>query len=207
LYTNKLIAMDSGYKSSEVYEFCNKYKEIMIPIKGASTGSRTQFDYNMRPCFKDINDKPNKNGLHFAYLQTWNYKDIFYDLVKSEKLGVHNETDDTLINMLNSEYKVFEKSQGRKIGRYKIKPGHGDSNHYLDSTVYAIFCADYLEYFGSDIFQYEKEYIQNQYNQKKAADAAANHVPKQVQEKMQTINALLNKHNSQVISEDDHWLE
>ena len=67
--------------------------------------------------------------------------------------------------MLNSEYKVFEQKQGRKIGRYAIKPGHGKSNHYLDSTVYAIFCADYLQYFGSDIFQYDKEYVQQQYEQ------------------------------------------
>jgi len=206
LYTNKLIAMDSGYKASEVYEFCNKYKDIMIPIKGASQGSRTQFDYNMFPCFKDINDKPNKQGLHYALLQTWNYKDIFYDMVKQQKLGVYNETDDTLINMLNSEYKVFEQKQGRKIGRYAIKPGHGKSNHYLDSTVYAIFCADYLQYFGSDIFQYDKEYVKQQYDSKKENENKSKIIPKSVQDNMNIITTLLQKNNNHVIQNEDYWL-
>lgn len=206
LYTNKLIAMDSGYKASEVYEFCNKYKDIMLPIKGASQGSRTQFDYNMFPCFKDINDKPNKDGLHYALLQTWNYKDIFYDLVKNNKLGVYNETDDNLINMLNSEYKVYENKQGRKIGRYVIKPGHGKANHYLDSSVYAIFCADYLQYFGSDIFQYEKEYVQQQYEQQQKENNKVNNIPEEKRKFIQDISAMRNTNNNKNSLTNETWL-
>ena len=207
LLTNKLIAIDSGYKASEVYEFCNKYKEIMIPVKGAAYTSKSSFDYNMFPCFKDINDKPNKQGLLRADLQTGNYKDIFYDLVKNGKLGVHNEADDSLINMLNSEYKTFDRAQGRKFGRYKVKPGHGTSNHYLDCTVYSIFAADYLQYFGSDVFQYDKEYIKQQFEQQQKEKDRLNNIPEEKKRIIHDIQTLRNTNrDKQSITNGEHWL-
>ena len=37
---------------------------------------------------------------------------------------------------------------------------HGDLNHFLDCTVYTIFCADYMNYFKEDIFKRDKTELQ-----------------------------------------------
>lgn len=151
----RVCAIDAGYNTDEVYEFCAMNSDVCIPIKGSS--KRMSTPYTVSAVDRDINGRSIATGLKLYRLDTEYYKDILsnkinrsIDAVKSgEKVSnvitLHAETDEGYTKQYTSEYRHEEedpktgvvKSQWRKV--YEKAP-----NHLWDCGVYITFLGELL---------------------------------------------------------------
>lgn len=135
-----LYAVDTGYNTEEVYDFCYMHYPVSIPVKGMSKEMSTYFRR------KQLN--PKDHNLNWTQSQilyevdTNKYKDLIaYRLQK--KAGeygawmVDADTDEVYAEMITAEQKVLV--EGREV--WKPIAQHRD-NHYLDCEVYAYVAAD-----------------------------------------------------------------
>jgi phage terminase large subunit GpA-like protein len=129
--TPQLLAIDTGYRTDEVYDF-------------ASTDARIQ-------CVKG-NPNPKKTilrsqasvelGIELALLDTQYYKDRLITLRSEKRWEVNVSATDEYFRHLAAEMKVRD----RKNGRFVWKPvSEGAANHFLDCEVYQVAAADMLE--------------------------------------------------------------
>lgn len=137
-----LYAVDAGYNTEEVYDFCYLHYPIAIPVMGMSKELTT---YYRR---KQLNPKDhNMNWTQSQQLyeaDTNKYKDmIAYRLTK--KVGEYGawdldaDTDEVYAEMITAEQKVLV--NGKEV--WKPIAQHRD-NHYLDCEVYAYVAADVM---------------------------------------------------------------
>lgn len=137
-----LYAVDAGYNTEEVYDFCYMHYPASVPVMGMSKDLPTYFRR------KQLNPKDhNTNWMQAQQLyeaDTNKYKDLIaYRLSRNiDDYGawlVDADTDEVYAEMITSEQKVLV--NGREIWQ-KIAQ-HRD-NHYLDCEVYAYVAADVL---------------------------------------------------------------
>ena len=142
----RLCAIDSGYRTDEVYEFCLMNEDICIPIKGNTTittryrSTRIEKEtynielYIINPnSFKDILDLKIKRSLKLIEEKQLSDKNI---------ITLHKETDKIFFEQYTSEYKIAVK------GKYGIKRfewvKYKEDNHLWDCGTYNTFLAELL---------------------------------------------------------------
>lgn len=143
-----LCAIDSGYRTEEVYDYCLRMQEtlgnVVIPVKG-------KFKWNMLSRFrKSVIDNTSSVGLgQTVYIVNVDkYKDVIASQLQREmyKQGafmVHADTELEYAEHLTAEHKVVEIKDGHETYTWVPKTSHA-ANHYLDCEVYASLAADLM---------------------------------------------------------------
>ncbi len=146
-YQVTVCAIDSGYRTDEVYEFCIENEDMCIPIKGKTTmearyqiSTQERETYNIRLYtinpnnFKDIYDGKLKRSLVLIEKR---------ELSKKNVITFHAQSDATLYEQLTSEYRITIKNRG--IEKFDWKRYKKD-NHLFDCATYNTFLAEFLHH-------------------------------------------------------------
>jgi phage terminase large subunit GpA-like protein len=142
-YFVNLCAVDSGFNTDEVYDFCTQNSEWAIPIKGSST------DIKQKYAFTAIDrDNRGRPGIILYTVDGGYYKTFTVNRMakNSGEAGcwyVYEGCDADYGDQVTSEEKVLEKRGGRTFEIWRTKTEH-TPNHYWDAEVYAAFAADKL---------------------------------------------------------------
>ena len=138
------VAIDSRYRTAEVYEFCSGHPGF-VPIKGFrqvrdQTGSTPWKKYR-------INSHDTHHGMIYYMINTVYYKEkIFAEINQAAELPkiwhLPEDVDATFLRHISSEKEVRKKDgKGQWIRQWVTKKGYA-ANHYLDSTIYCSCLAD-----------------------------------------------------------------
>jgi phage terminase large subunit GpA-like protein len=138
-------AIDSGYRTDEVYEFCVENEDICIPIKGKTTmearytvSTQERETYNIRLYtlnpnnFKDIYDSKIKRAIKLIEKGELSEKNV---------ITFHAQADATLFEQLTSEYRITIKNRGAEKTDWKQ---YKKDNHLFDCATYNTFLAELL---------------------------------------------------------------
>lgn len=135
------IAVDSGYESDKIYDFCHYHSNVCIPVKGSS--QRQEQKYKIR----SLDDK-GKHGLKLYLVDTYKYKDFIFGRIKMpvEVIGSWNvcvDIEAEYADQITAEQKVqiINKRTGQHREEWQKITSHA-ANHYLDCEVYATVAAD-----------------------------------------------------------------
>jgi phage terminase large subunit GpA-like protein len=126
-YNIKRVFVDSGYRTSEVYAFCRRFKGWAYPSKGQQTQ-----DKPVKSVLIDINyeGKVIKKGLQLWHLNADYFKTWVHDRIEQDPDAsgwyLPNDIDEDYCKQLVAEAKV-EKASGRAVW-VQLRA----DNHYLD---------------------------------------------------------------------------
>ena len=157
--------IDSGYRTDEVYQFCAKFPEICIPVKGASTHRPMAAPYTMTSLERGV-----MGGLKLLVLNTDFWKDfIFARMVRpiDEEGTIHLFKDCPIeyTDHLRSEEKqeIRNAKTGEVTVLWKPLTSH-PTNHLLDTCTYNAAIADFagVKYLiPEDIEESDDDYYDN----------------------------------------------
>lgn len=141
-----LCAVDSGYDTETVYEFCLENQDWAIPVKGSSNPMIARFK---RSVIENVNSKSHGQTLYIV--DGDQYKNMIAARL-NRPVGpgcfmVFKDEDNRLLDyaeQLTSEHKIRTKKNNREIETWMPKTSHA-ANHYLDAEVYAALAADLLQ--------------------------------------------------------------
>jgi len=135
-------AVDSGYDTETVYEFCLMNQEWAAPVKGASNPMMQRYR-------KSSIDNPGSktHGQALYIVDTDQYKNMIAGrLCRPIGIGgymVHSDCDLDYASQLTAEHKIRTRKGNREIDTW-VKKISNAQNHYLDAEVYAALAADLL---------------------------------------------------------------
>lgn len=139
--------IDTGHRAQAIYALCREHQAMLVPCKGLGS---ERMDVPVRPSrldrFPDGTAIP--GGLVIVHVNTWNMKDrIFDDLACEDRdrywLWLPRDCPPDFARHLTSEHRVLKRRRnGTWSKQWTLRPGRTD-NHYLDTHVYAIACAEY----------------------------------------------------------------
>jgi len=137
-----LCAIDSGYDTETVYEFCLMNQDWAVPVKGSSNQMLQRYR-------KTTIDNPGAkfHGQTLYIVDTDQYKNLIAARL-NRPLGtgcfmVHSECDKDYAEQLTSEHKIRDRKGNREVETWKQKTSSA-ANHYLDTEVYAALAGDLL---------------------------------------------------------------
>lgn len=135
--------IDSGFRTDEVYQFCARFPEICIPLKGSSNHKTLTAPYSMSSVEKGV-----IGGLKLYVLNTDYWKDfIFARMVRpTDEVGtIHlfKDCPQEYTDHLRSEEKQETRNvkTGEVTVQWKPLTGH-PTNHLLDTCTYNAAVAD-----------------------------------------------------------------
>ena len=135
--------IDSGFRTDEVYQFCARFPEICIPLKGSSNHKTLKAPYSMSSVEKGV-----IGGLKLYVLNTDYWKDfIFARMVRpTDEVGtIHlfKDCPQEYTDHLRSEEKqeIRNVKTGEVTVQWKPLTGH-PTNHLLDTCTYNAAVAD-----------------------------------------------------------------
>lgn len=135
--------IDSGFRTDEVYQFCSRFPEVCIPLKGSSNHTTMAAPYTMTSLEKGV-----VGGLKLYVLNTDYWKDfIFARMIRpADEVGtihLYKECPQEYSDHLQSEEK--QEIRNVKTGAVKVqwKPLTSHPvNHLLDTCTYNAAVAD-----------------------------------------------------------------
>lgn len=135
--------IDSGFRTDEVYQFCSRFPEVCIPVKGSSNHSTMAAPYTMTSLEKGV-----VGGLKLYVLNTNYWKDfIFARMIRpSDEDGtihLYKECPQEYSDHLRSEEKqeIRNVKTGAVTVQWKPLTSH-PVNHLLDTCTYNAAVAD-----------------------------------------------------------------
>lgn len=135
--------IDSGFRTDEVYQFCSRFPEVCIPLKGSSNHTTMTAPYTMTSLEKGI-----VGGLKLYVLNTDYWKDfIFARMIRpaDEEGTIHlyKECPQEYSDHLRSEEKqeIRNVKTGAVTVQWKPLTSH-PVNHLLDTCTYNAAVAD-----------------------------------------------------------------
>ncbi|MCX7779620.1 MAG: phage terminase large subunit family protein [Negativicutes bacterium] len=137
-----LCAIDSGYDTETVYEFCLMNQDWAVPVKGSSNPMLQRYR-------KTSIDSPGSkfHGQTLYILDTDQYKNMIAARLNRDTgegcFMVHADCDLDYATQLTSEHRVRERKGNKEVETWKQKTS-ATPNHYLDCEVYAALAADLL---------------------------------------------------------------
>jgi len=170
----EVVAIDSGYNSQTVYDFCydmnhlhesddpyieNLFAERLgvalnvIPIKGSNRGMTTISQ--ITNIDKDIDGNVYSDSLKLHVINSMMFRDSHFALLKKsldeeytgkKRLYFHDESESTIFEQFVAEYKkeVIHPKTGAVSYEYVKVTTHAD-NHLLDCSVYAEYLIEKLD--------------------------------------------------------------
>lgn len=135
--------IDSGFRTDEVYQFCSKFPEVCIPVKGSSNHSTMAAPYTMTSLEKGV-----VGGLKLYVLNTDYWKDfIFARMIRpADEVGtihLYKDCPQEYSDHLRSEEKqeIRNVKTGAVTVQWKPLTSH-PVNHLLDTCTYNAAVAD-----------------------------------------------------------------
>ena len=135
--------IDSGFRTDEVYQFCSRFPEVCIPLKGSSNHTTMAAPYTMTSLEKGV-----VGGLKLYVLNTDYWKDfIFARMIRpADEVGtihLYKECPQEYSDHLRSEEKqeIRNVKTGAVTVQWKPLTSHPD-NHLLDTCTYNAAVAD-----------------------------------------------------------------
>ena len=135
--------IDSGFRTDEVYQFCSRFPEVCIPIKGSSNHSTMAAPYTMTSLEKGV-----VGGLKLYVLNTDYWKDfIFARMIRPAgedgTIHLYKECPQEYSDHLRSEEKqeIRNVKTGEVTVQWKPLTSH-PVNHLLDTCTYNAAVAD-----------------------------------------------------------------
>lgn len=145
----RLMCIDSGHRTDEVYRVCREWVDIARPIKGQQQLSGG-IPMKMSRVERNFAGRTTKAGIKLWHLDTTHFKDKLSRLIRIpiEQTGawmVHEDPALDYLRQVTSEHKVMRlnKRTGQRSSIWTPKPGSG-GNHWLDCEVYALAAAEML---------------------------------------------------------------
>lgn len=143
----RLLAIDSAYRTEDVYDFSNKYPGI-YPVKGQSG---VLYNVKNTTIFYTKTGKKDLSKAKLWHVNTEWYKE---SLIKSMNTApgdpgewcIHRETTDDYCTQITSEHQVWKTTTiaGAKRRKPVWEPKTtGAANHYLDAEIYLLALADF----------------------------------------------------------------
>ena len=138
-----LCAIDSGYSTEDVYDFCLQNSDWCVPVKGAVTQKVGRFT---RSAIDAIGKQYHGQALYIVKGDS--YKDLIAARLR-RPLGrgcwmAYAESDLEYAEQVTAEHKIATVKGGRRMESWVPKTSHAQ-NHYLDAEVYAACAADLLQ--------------------------------------------------------------
>lgn len=135
--------IDSGFRTDEVYQFCSRFPEVCIPLKGSSNHTTMTAPYTMTSLEKGV-----VGGLKLYVLNTDYWKDfIFARMVRPVNedgtIHLYKECPQEYSDHLRSEEKqeIRNVKTGAVTVQWKPLTSH-PANHLLDTCTYNAAVAD-----------------------------------------------------------------
>ncbi|MDU2441004.1 MAG: terminase gpA endonuclease subunit [Veillonella sp.] len=135
--------IDSGFRTDEVYQFCSRFPEVCIPIKGSSNHSTMAAPYTMTSIEKGV-----VGGLKLYVLNTDYWKDfIFARMIRpadeDSTIHLYKNCPQEYSDHLRSEEKqeIRNVKTGAVTVQWKPLTSH-PVNHLLDTCTYNAAVAD-----------------------------------------------------------------
>lgn len=135
--------IDSGFRTDEVYQFCSRFPEVCIPVKGSSNHSTMAAPYTMTSLEKGV-----VGGLKLYVLNTDYWKDfIFARMIRPADedgtIHLYKECPQEYSDNLRSEEKqeIRNVKTGAVTVQWKPLTSH-PVNHLLDTCTYNAAVAD-----------------------------------------------------------------
>jgi YgiT-type zinc finger domain-containing protein len=135
--------IDSGFRTDEVYQFCSRFPEVCIPVKGSSNHSTMVAPYTMTSLEKGV-----VGGLKLYVLNTDYWKDfIFARMIRhADEVGtihLYKDCPQEYSDHLRSEEKqeIRNVKTGAVTVQWKPLTSH-PVNHLLDTCTYNAAVAD-----------------------------------------------------------------
>lgn len=135
--------IDSGFRTDEVYQFCSRFPEVCIPLKGSSNHTTMAAPYTMTSLEKGV-----VGGLKLYVLNTDYWKDfIFARMIRpADEVGtihLYKECPQEYSDHLRSEEKqeIRNVKTGAVTVKWKPITSH-PVNHLLDTCTYNAAVAD-----------------------------------------------------------------
>lgn len=153
-YMVKKCAIDSGYRTDEVYEFCAMHSNVCIPIKGAE---KMIGPWRVSDVTKKKDGISIATGLKLYTINTEYFKDMLYaniersieaakeaELDQNNVLTLHSETTEEFAKHYTSEVKAEEVNKNGVV-KYVWKKRYSRApNHLWDCGVYNTFLGELL---------------------------------------------------------------
>ena len=135
--------IDSGFRTDEVYQFCSRFPEVCIPVKGSSNHSTMAAPYTMTSLEKGV-----VGGLKLYVLNTDYWKDfIFARMIRpadeDSTIHLYKNCPQEYSDHLRSEEKqeIRNVKTGAVTVQWKPLTSH-PVNHLLDTCTYNAAVAD-----------------------------------------------------------------
>nr|DAN76751.1 MAG TPA: terminase large subunit [Caudoviricetes sp.] len=135
--------IDSGFRTDEVYQFCSRFPEVCIPVKGSSNHSTMAAPYTMTSLEKGV-----VGGLKLYVLNTDYWKDfIFARMIRPadevSTIHLYKDCPQEYSDHLRSEEKqeIRNVKTGAVTVQWKPLTSH-PVNHLLDTCTYNAAVAD-----------------------------------------------------------------
>lgn len=135
--------IDSGFRTDEVYQFCSRFPEVCIPVKGSSNHSTMAAPYTMTSLEKGV-----VGGLKLYVLNTDYWKDfIFARMIRPADedgtIHLYKECPQEYSDHLRSEEKQEIRNVKTGVVTVQWKPLTSHPvNHLLDTCTYNAAVAD-----------------------------------------------------------------
>jgi len=154
-YMVRICAIDSGYRTDEVYEFCAMNSNICIPIKGID---KMTSPWRISDVTKEKDGVSIATGLKLYSINTEYFKDMLQanidrsiaaakegNLNQNNILTLHCETGEDFAKQYTSEYKAEEVNSKTGAVKYIWKKRYSRApNHLWDCGVYNTFLGELL---------------------------------------------------------------
>jgi phage terminase large subunit GpA-like protein len=144
----RLSCIDSGYRTSEVYDICREYRHLARAIKGKDQLTGVPYKVSNIDKYPD-SGKHIPGGLLLYLLDTTYFKDKISRMIHAEepicKWHLHKNPSPEYLNQFCGEHKVLKRDR-KKGTAYEIwqpKTAH-TKTHFWDAEVYAMAAAEML---------------------------------------------------------------
>ncbi len=134
-----LMAVDSGYRKRDVYDFCADNMALSVPTKGRDTMDRSWYP---QPIELGWDDKTTWDGLHLWHVNTdvvksWVHSRMRRPIDQPGAWRVPDNIDDDYCKQVTAESRVVENMKPKWLV-------HGE-NHYFDAECLAYFAAEQVQ--------------------------------------------------------------
>jgi phage terminase large subunit GpA-like protein len=145
-------AIDSGYRTHEVYDFCRRWRAVARPVKGQERLAGMP----IKPVRveRDGRGVVIVGGLQLWHVDTNFFKDALAQFWSGDRDGaparfhLHADPPDEYCRHLASEHKIVIRNRTGAVKEvWSRRPG-GGPNHWFDAEVYAMAAAHMLGVFG-----------------------------------------------------------
>lgn len=152
-----LYAVDSGYDTDAVYDYCHKHFGVAVPVKGSSRQMLARYRIGYV--------QPKKDGLkqrpELVYeIDTDQYKNMIasrlHQPVGRGAFMLNADADEEYAAQITSEQRVVQVKGNREVETWVKKTSHSP-NHWWDCEVYEALAADILHVRNFDDMEEQQE--------------------------------------------------